>query len=396
MVQSHQRRRLGQPVALDQRKPQGVPEALQLRRKRGSATDDRPELQPQCPMDPAKTPPVPPGRLAPSGLNFAGQLWIFPQQMRPQELQHPGYGRQHRDPLPPDRRHQPRRLQLRLEMHLGRQQGRHPKAHKLPKHMAQRKTMQKSQRVHPPLIAQVFRDLPLDRLHAGENVAMRMDHALRLRGRSRSEDDLQRRLLRDRRIHRERRRHGQGSRERRECQRRRAGRKFVQQRPIAHNQAWRDLSGHPHGKIGGTRRVQRHRDRSPQQTAEEGRNPLRRVLAPQHHPLADANASPRQFGREPPSQRREFGIRGRVSPVAAVHHHRRLRAMAAKILNETGQMRTHALKCSQPRVALSRRGFREDFPGPTDVDMPQGPQDAPMGGIQVAIRSSCRRAEADS
>src|ERR1700719_4368484 len=80
-----------------------------------------------------------------------------------------------------------------------RQERRYEYSQHLAEDVAQRKEVQKSQRMKDSLIAEVFLNLTPNRLDVGKDVAVRNHDAARLRGCPRSVNNLQRVLTRERR-----------------------------------------------------------------------------------------------------------------------------------------------------------------------------------------------------
>ncbi len=217
--------------------------------------------------------------------------------------------------------HQPRRLKLIAEVNLRAQQRRAPQPHKLPKHVAQRKQMQKAYRLKRARILQILPHLVLDRLQRDENIAMRMHNAARLRRSPRSKHNLKRRLRPNRLARREQRLSGEMFGETAKCELRSCRLQVAsrgwgaphlafemwveqpQQTRVPHDQPRPHIPNHPPSKLRRSPRIQRHHNHGPQNTSKESRNPLRRIRAPQHHAFARRNPSPLQLRRKPPRQR---------------------------------------------------------------------------------------------
>ena len=68
--------------------------------------------------------------------------------------------------------------------------------------------------------------------------------------------------------------------------------------PRPHQQLRPNLMKHSHRKIRRSSIIHRNDDHSRQRTSKENRNPLRAVLAPQHHPVAPLDPASREFPRE--------------------------------------------------------------------------------------------------
>ncbi len=208
--------------------------------------------------------------------------------MRLQQRHHTRHRRQHGYPLPLDRLHQPRSNQPAFKMHLCRKHRRNPQPHRLPEDVTQRKRVQKPQRVHELLIAQISLRALLDRPHAGQHVAVRVHDALGVAGRPRSKQDLQWRLPREA-GHRPRLTRGKGTgpvlkRQRwklESCQRDLGlGMQLPQQHGIPHRHFGPHIRRHPCRKIRAPKRVQRNDHRPAQHAPVKRRDPLRAVLGP--------------------------------------------------------------------------------------------------------------------
>jgi hypothetical protein len=246
-----------------------------------------------------------------------------------------------------------RRLQAAFEMHLGGHQRRNPQAHELPEDMAERQRVQKAQRMHQALVAQILLHLALDGLEAGEDVAMGVHDALGLGRGARGEENLQRRLgakarLLQRCAGRRLRQRGEifqhkegklggarglGGRQR--------GGQARQQRAVGDQQARPRIGDDAQREGGIARGIERNRQHAAQHASEKRRDPLGAVLSPQHHALAAGDVAANQLGGETPRQLREIAISGGVAANAAMHHHGGLGAVAAEVFYERGQMRAH-------------------------------------------------------
>ena len=97
--------------------------------------------------------------------------------MRFQHSQNARHRGQHRNALAVDLLDQPRRCQPALEMHLGLEKRRNPKAHGLAEDVAQRQRVQNAQRMNQPLVAHVGLGAVFDWDHAGQHIAVRENDA---------------------------------------------------------------------------------------------------------------------------------------------------------------------------------------------------------------------------
>ena len=118
---------------------------------------------------------------------------------------------ENRDAFEADAIDQARGFELCLEVDFGGKQRGRPEAHELAEDVAERKAVEKAQRVNEALVAQILLHLALDGIEAGEDVAVGVDDAF---GRGRGaggEDDLEGRVEGDGWIDGEERVGGQGT-----------------------------------------------------------------------------------------------------------------------------------------------------------------------------------------
>ena len=188
MIQRDDRRRLGQAVSLDDGEPHAPPELLEVRRQRRGAHDKRPELHPERGVDAAIAPPA-------SGIDMpAGGASADSGHART------ACSRSTSSIFGTQTSTETRRalisfrmscgLKLRVKMTVPRHHRRDVGGHRLAEHVAERQQVQEPQRVERPRVFAVLQNLALDRDDVREDVAVADDHAFRLRGRARREDDL--------------------------------------------------------------------------------------------------------------------------------------------------------------------------------------------------------------
>ena len=197
MIQRHDRRRLGQPVPLNDDESQSRPEFFELRIERRRPHHEAPELPSEQPVHSAIPPPAhQPVRLIRAR---APRLGRDLQNILPHRFQNSRHRNQHRNAplanLPGDL---PRIVAVDEHGH-ARQHRRNERRHRLPEHVTQRKQIQEPDRRERPHVLEIFADLALDRHDVGQDVAMRDDDALRLGGRARGEQDFGDIVARDRR-----------------------------------------------------------------------------------------------------------------------------------------------------------------------------------------------------
>ena len=208
--------------------------------------------------------------------------------------------------------------------------------------------------MNQPLVTHVAPRSIVDRLHAGEHIAMRMHDALRLARGARGEENLQRRVVRKLR-HRTGffdRKHGQPilkahlwplALERQ------------QQLRIPHHQRRPHIGRHTCSKLGRPVRIERHRDHSAQHAAIKCSDPFRAVLRPQHHAVARPNTSLGQQRRETPCQPRNLFVACNPAANTDVANDRRLATVTSKIVKQRGEMGAHKLKGTPPSGCRWRR-----------------------------------------
>ncbi len=87
------------------------------------------------------------------------------------------------------------------------------------------------------------------------------------------------------------------------------------------------------------------RSRQPKKAGD----PLGRVLAPKDDAVAGGDIAPVELGGESTCKLCEVGVGGRVAAHAAIAHDGDLPAVAAEIVDQAGQMRTHERSLLQVR-----------------------------------------------
>ena len=222
------------------------------------------------------------------------------------------------------------RIQGVLEEHRGRQQLRQEDAEEFAEYMAERQEVQEAQGMKDALVAQILADLALQRLQVGQDVAVRNDHAARLRRGARGEDNLDdviagERRWGDRRIRVLR----QGFAQQFQLKLRHAGDEV---RRGAHAEASFHLGGHALREVGGRNLIDRHHDGAAQDAAEEGDNPLGAILAPQDDLVVLADAASFQFAGEAVGAGQNFAVAPALHTIAAAMHIRGLARVAPEIV----------------------------------------------------------------
>src|SRR6185437_2811729 len=102
----------------------------------------------------------------------------FLDQVPAHQVEHPGNGGENGDAILMDRPDQPSRLKARLIVHLGGNQRRYPKPHKLTEDMTERQRMQKAQRMKDALVSHVLADLLFQGVERSQYVPVRVNNAL--------------------------------------------------------------------------------------------------------------------------------------------------------------------------------------------------------------------------
>ena len=234
-----------------------------------------------------------------------------------------------------------RGFELGIEVDLGSEQRGRPKAHELAEDVAERKAVEEAQRVEDALVAEILLHLALDRVEAGQDVAMGVDDALgRGRGAGR-EDDLEGRVERNGWVDGEERLGRQKVRQIVEGELWDVGRQRGNTRRVGQDELGGDVGDDAGPEVGRTCGVERNSEDAAQQAAEEGRDPLGGVFAPQDDAVAGSDAAPFELGGESPSQGSKVDVGSGMPPHAAIAHDGRLPAVAAQIVDQTSQMGTH-------------------------------------------------------
>src|SRR5439155_9167631 len=124
-------------------------------RQCAAASNERPELETKRAMNIAEAPPALARRDALCSSQPLRQARVFRLQMALQHRQHARHSGQHRNALTLYRLDEPRRCEPALEVNLRSKDRRNPKSHRLPKDMAQRQRVEKTQRMNQPFVAHV-------------------------------------------------------------------------------------------------------------------------------------------------------------------------------------------------------------------------------------------------
>ena len=174
--------------------------------------------------------------------------------------------------------------------------------------MTQRQQIQKPHRMHPSLILQIPLHLRFQRSDVRQHIAMRDHHALRLSSSPRSKNNLQRIVAPDRYIRPAR---GAPSSSLRfllgqggdfdllKNYYRNYDRNLRRVPPGANPKPRLNLLCNSSRKIPRRAMIHRNHNRATHYASKKRRNPLRTVLAPQHHPFALADPARLQFPAKP-------------------------------------------------------------------------------------------------
>ena len=163
MIQADHRTGFREPVSLDYHVTQRAPELFRIAIQGCPSGDGRPELPAELAVNSPESPPALEKALAFSRCQLlprlAGKLAL---DFLLQRLHHSGHRHQHRDPVTADGGQDLARLKARLKDDRSANQARNKHAHVLPEHMAQRKHVEKADRMKNALVLEVFGNLPLD------------------------------------------------------------------------------------------------------------------------------------------------------------------------------------------------------------------------------------------
>ena len=223
--------------------------------------------------------------------------------------------------------------------------------------MAQRQQVQKTQRVKRLFVAQVFLNFFFDRFDVRQHIPVGNDHAARLRRRSRSKNDLQRILPRERRPI-------VGARitlfrkfeQRIQCDHRNR-RRDIRDATRTQHQFRRTFPRHPRYKFRRRTVVDRHHHRAAQNAPKENDDPLGRVLRPEQNRIALADSATFQLARHAVRFRRDLRIRPTAHPVSDPMPKRDFFALPRIFAHEFDQrLPSHAE--SMPRNGFRANGFK--------------------------------------
>ena len=349
MVQADQRRGFRQPIALDHGVSQAMPELLGFRIERRASADHCPEFPAKLPSDLAEGPPAAQEMLAfrPAiafcKLIAPAAVFEVALHLLLQRLEHAGHRRQHRNALPPDRRHDFRGIEGVLEDDGAAQQRRKENPQELSEHVAHRQQVQESDGMHPPLVLQILLDLGLDRRHVSQHVGVAEHDALWLGGGSRGEDDLQHisrlNLNRTKRLSR------MPGDSRFHVRRIDYWNRVEYSGALARtdNQLRSDLQTDPAGEIRTRSIVHRNRNHPAERASKECRHPLRAVRAPEQHRVALADVARLQFARKAIGTFGHTTIAPALAPVTAWINVGALVAPALEIVQVVQQTCPHTL-----------------------------------------------------
>src|SRR6266446_205512 len=201
--------------------------------------------------------------------------------------------------------------------------------------------------MNQPLITHVTTRGIRDWLYARENISMRVNDALRLPCSARGEQNLQRRVMR-KFGYRTGFLRGKRSQPILKAELRPLTLERQQRLRIADNERRPHIRRHSRSKLRRSIRIQRNRDHPTQHAAIERGNPLRAVLCPQHHAVAQPNASRSQQRCKTRCQPRNLFVACNPAPNADITNDRRLAAVTSKIVKQAGEMGAHKLKGTPP------------------------------------------------
>ena len=197
MIDADQRSGFRKPIALNHGIAEASPELFRFRRQGGSSGNDGPEFPAEAAMDAAKRPPAFQKMLALPIQRTCGEtLQLRHERCRVafnvflQRFDQPRHGYQHRNAFIVNGSHDFRWIQA-VGKHRSRSENlRQKNPEHLAEHVAERKQIQKAQRMEDAFVAAVFVDFPLDGLKVREDVAMGQHDAARFSSGARREDDL--------------------------------------------------------------------------------------------------------------------------------------------------------------------------------------------------------------
>ena len=195
-------------------------------------------------------------------------------------------------------------------MDLGGEDRRHPKAHRLAEDVAQGERLQDAQGMRDqPLPAHIRLRALLDRLDAGQDVAVGEYHALGLAGGAGGEEDFERRGARES-VDGASLYSGQNAEPIFEGEARILSGQLIEQQGIADGQFGLHIGGDAPGKLRASVSVQRDGEDATQQAAVKGGDPLSAVLRPEQNPVAGADAALGQQRGKAPGKLRQLGVGG--------------------------------------------------------------------------------------
>ena len=203
MVQTDERGGFCHAVTLNHGVPQAVPEFFRPFGQRRASGNESPEFPTQQRMDAPESPP------AQKKVSLLGACDIFAKSFRPaialelaqnfalQRFDKSRNRHQHGYALVANHVNQAGGLERVNKDHGAREKRGNEYSQHLAEDVAQRKQVQKAQRVKNALVTKIFLDFTLDWFDVCKDVAVRNHHAARLRRRTGSENNFQRVLARE-------------------------------------------------------------------------------------------------------------------------------------------------------------------------------------------------------
>src|ERR1019366_2569212 len=176
MVQADQRSCFGQAVTLDHGVSQAMPEFFGLAIEGGATADHGPEFPSELATQIAESPPAPQKVLALGCFVARGKTLADASVLKIafdlllQRLDHARHGYQHGDAFPADRCHDFGWVECVFEHDSSAEQRGKKNSQELSEDMAQRQQVEEANRMHQPLVLQVFSDFGFERGEVADHV----------------------------------------------------------------------------------------------------------------------------------------------------------------------------------------------------------------------------------
>ena len=343
VIDADQRRGFSQSVALHDGVTEPLPKHLRVGIECRSAGNKRPEFPAESLVDVAKQPPAPKemfpfgGCESPLEVRGLARGLGVALDLVPEGFEHAGDGDERGNALARNGAQNLGGVERIEEDHRRAEERRNEQAHELPKHVAQRQEVKKTERVEGALGPRILSNFALQWPEVREDILMGEHHAPRLRRGARSKNDFDEiagaRILRRIGLGRK---GGERLAKLLQCEGRQTDINLPE-RERANEKFGCDFPRHSSREFGRPKAVERHHHRSAEQASPKDHGPFRTILTDQKHAIAPHHSSAFEQARKLRRRRSHIGIGPAKHPRAAPIRERGIPLMEKEFLKVFGK-----------------------------------------------------------